>query len=106
MIPGKILNKEENSCQLRITGHVPDGENTIVLGQPFLNNYYTVLDQENNRIGFSTNAGTRAEISEKPLSESQLVEIFFGIIIFIFVVVLSYIGCRLLKKKINKKIDE
>ena len=106
MIPGKLLDKEENSCHLRITGHVPDGEKKIILGQPFLNNYYTVLDQENYRIGFSTNVGTRAEISERPLSESQLVEIFFGIIIFIFLIVLSYIGCRIVKKKINKKLDE
>ena len=54
-----------------------------------MNNYYTVLDQENNRIGLSKNAGTRAEISERPLSESQLVEVFFGIIVFICLVILS-----------------
>ena len=66
-----------------------------------MNNYYTVLDQENNRIGLSKNAGTRAEISERPLSESQLVEVFFGIIVFICLVILSYVGCRVIKKKIN-----
>ena len=65
LIPGPLLGFEEELCYLSITGSVPDDIHSAVLGQPFLENYFTVLDQENMKIGLGAHLGSDAEISEK-----------------------------------------
>ena len=46
MINGDKLGSDPDTCVLSITGFMPDEQETVVLGQPFLYNYYTVLDQD------------------------------------------------------------
>lgn len=46
MINGDKLGSDPDTCILSITGFLPDDEQLVVLGQPFLNNYYVVLDQD------------------------------------------------------------
>lgn len=44
LIPGPRLGFEEDICHLAIVGTIPDETNSAVLGQPFLENYFVVLD--------------------------------------------------------------
>jgi len=44
LIPGPVLGRDENLCYLSITGDIPDSAKMAVIGQPFFQNYYTVLD--------------------------------------------------------------
>ena len=46
LIPGDRMNLDKDVCYLSISGFIPDGLKTAVLGQPFLQNYYVVLDQD------------------------------------------------------------
>jgi hypothetical protein len=46
LIPGENIGLEENVCYLSVTGFIPDSEKLAILGQPFLQNYYTVLDMD------------------------------------------------------------
>ena len=60
LIPGPLLGFEEELCYLAITGSVPDEIHAAVLGQPFLENYFTILDQENMKIGLGAHLGSDA----------------------------------------------
>jgi hypothetical protein len=44
LIPGPKLGFEDDICYLAIIGTIPDDINSAVLGQPFLENYFVVLD--------------------------------------------------------------
>ena len=44
LIPGNKLGFEANSCFLAFTGFIPDAARIIILGQPFFQNYYTVIN--------------------------------------------------------------
>lgn len=60
LIPGPRLGLEEDICHLAITGTIPDEINSVVLGQPFLENYFVVLDQEDMKIGLGAHLGSDA----------------------------------------------
>ena len=64
LIDGDKLGFEHDVCYLAITGFIPDETNVAVLGQPFLQNYYVVLDQDNMKIGVGAHTGSDAIISK------------------------------------------
>ena len=90
LIPGPTLGRSPNLCYLSITGDIPDSAGYAVLGQPFLRNYYTVLDQDRMRIGLAANVGTEAAISEKPFNSSIWVQVIMGILGSIIIITFSF----------------
>ena len=72
MIPGPKLGFEDDICYLAIIGTIPDDLNTAVLGQPFLENYYAVLDKDDMKIGLGAHLGSDAEISHKRFSDLRI----------------------------------
>lgn len=40
-------------CILGITGYIPDNVNRYIFGTVFLQNYYSIYDYENKRIGLA-----------------------------------------------------
>jgi len=72
LIPGPRLGFEDDICYLAIIGTIPDEINSAVLGQPFLENYFVVLDQEDMKIGLGAHLGSDAEISTKRFSDLRV----------------------------------
>lgn len=100
-----MLGRSPNLCYLSITGDIPDSAGYAVLGQPFLRNYYTVLDQDRMRIGLAANIGTEAAISEKPFNSSVWVQVILGILGSIIVASFSFFIYKYTQKKLhNRKI--
>ena len=44
MISGEKLGSDSRTCYLSVAGFIPDSKKAVILGQPFFNNYYTVMD--------------------------------------------------------------
>ena len=90
LIPGPLLGFEEELCYLAITGSVPDSIHAAVLGQPFLENYFTILDQENMKIGLGAHLGSDAQISTQMFNDMSfsvwilICSIFIMLGIFIY----------------------
>ena len=105
MINGDRLHGgEADTCVLTITGYLPDSEETVILGQPFLNNYYVVLDQdlEVPRIGLAAMKGAFAEISEWPLNDAWLSP---AVVTLLILALISIAGCfawPLIKKHLER----
>lgn len=72
LIPGPRLGFEDDICHLAIVGTIPDESNSVVLGQPFLENYFVVLDQEDMKIGLGEHLGSDAEISNKRFTDLRI----------------------------------
>ena len=90
LLPGEKMGLQEDVCYLSVTGFIPDSERVVVLGQPFLQNYYTVLDMETMEIGLAAHIGTDAEISSSKFTRSGLL---FGILLaFVIITILVCTG--------------
>lgn len=85
LINGENINLTPDLCYLAITGYVPDDKRLAILGQPFIQNYYTVLDMETMEIGLAAHIGTDAKIQNQRFSS---IGFLLG---FIVTVVLSVI---------------
>jgi len=68
LINGEDIGLERNVCYLSITGFIPDNQRLAVLGQPFIQNYYTVLDMETMEVGLAAHIGTDALIQKEKFS--------------------------------------
>lgn len=95
--PSQYLMVKKNTCLLLIEGSLileskieekyepnksstdPDPENYIVLGTPFLRNYYSVFNAENKSISFAQ----PIQLKKKIVTALELVYLIFGIFIFI-----------------------
>lgn len=53
MIAGGDLNLNPEYCFLGVTGASPLNSNTVVLGDVFLKNFYSLYDEDNFRIGLA-----------------------------------------------------
>lgn len=62
LIDGDKIGLHSNMCYLSITGFIPEDEGVAVLGQPFLQNYLTVLNMDSMEIGLAAHLGTDATI--------------------------------------------
>jgi hypothetical protein len=62
LINGEDIGLERNVCYLSITGFIPNNLRVAVLGQPFIQNYLTVLNMESMEIGLGAHIGTDAAI--------------------------------------------
>ena len=98
------MGLEHNVCYLGITGFIPDEEGFAVLGQPFLQNYYTVLNMENNKIGLGAHIGTEAEISPVVFTNTMfIIKLTLTLsMILIFAVIGRYM-CKFFKARSNIK---
>lgn len=67
--------KSGSGCQSKIIGHQAFGPNEWILGDVFLKNVYTVLDFDNNRIGFGTKSGatdsSSTSVSTQPATSAS-----------------------------------
>ena len=100
LIPGPKLGFEEDVCYLSITGAIPDEINSAVLGQPFLENYFTVLDQENMKIGLGAHKGSDAEISDVKFGDLDFSIMLALILMCCMLVIFAYMSCKCIAKKV------
>jgi hypothetical protein len=90
LIPGPQVGLEADTCSLSIAGFIPDEENYAVLGQPFLQNYYAVLDQDSMKIGLGAHIGTRAEIHDGRFQEATLGSIMLTLTLLLLLAALVF----------------
>ena len=62
LIPGENVHYSEETCFFAFTGYIPDRERSVVLGQAFIQNYLTVLDNDNMKIGIGAHMGADTAI--------------------------------------------
>jgi len=102
LIPGEQLDRDENVCFLGVTGFIPDGERLAVLGQPFLQNYYTVLDMDSMEIGLAAHIGTEAEISPTIFTKTMFyVKVFLATFICVMFLMICLYYCKYKHEKKN-----
>lgn len=99
LIPGPLLGFEEELCYLSITGSVPDDIHAAVLGQPFLENYFTILDQENMKIGLGAHLGSDAEISDEMFNDMTFSTWMLASAIFIMLGIFIYMCFKCVQEK-------
>ena len=99
LIPGPLLGFEEELCYLAITGSVPDNIHAAVLGQPFLENYFTILDQENMKIGLGAHLGSDAQISAQMFNDMSFSVWILICSIFIMLGIFIYMCIKCVQEK-------
>lgn len=80
---GQNIGLQRDVCYLTITGYIPDGVNQAILGQPFLQNYYTVLNQDTMEIGLGAHIGMDAKIQKNQFSQITFMVGFLITVTFI-----------------------
>ena len=102
LIPGEQLDRDENVCFLGVTGFIPDGERLAVLGQPFLQNYYTVLDMDSMEIGLAAHIGTEAEISSTIFTKTMFyVKVFLATFMCVMFLMITLYYCKYKRDRKN-----
>jgi len=91
--PKKESQEDENNGQ---SDKIPtDPENFLVLGTPFLRNYYTVFNVENKTISFAQ----AMQNTKKAITTLELIYMVFGIFIFILFCALVTYATRIWTNK-------
>ena len=106
LIPGPLLGFEKELCYLSITGSVPDDVHSAVLGQPFLENYLTILDQENMKIGLGAHLGSDAGVSSQMFNDMKFSIWMLAASIFIMFGIFFYMCVKCLQEKYKTTVKK
>ena len=68
MVSGGDLNLNPEYCFFGVSGTSPEGSNTVVMGDVFLKNFYSLYDQDLNRIGLAIAKHGSGIITENAVS--------------------------------------
>jgi len=104
LVSGDQFNFGADTCFFTITGYIPDKERTAVLGQTFISNYLTVLDQDYMKIGLGAHRGVDAKISASRFPDFLFMQIIVMVIILLIVfaciiMIGTYIGQKICRPK-------
>ena len=88
-------NPNEAYCQINI-GLSPYND-TYVLGEPFLQNYVTILDFKHNKLKFGVNSQTvPGVLAQHKLTSTALAFLIVGIVVG--VIIIGLVICKVVRK--------